>query len=107
LGRGKEGGRYEVSTRGATLADVGFIHASYEHQLEGVANRFYADVDELVLLTIDRQAVGAPVVDEPVPTGEEFPHIYGPLSVEAVVDTTLWRRESDEPWRLPESRPDG
>ena len=99
-------GSYEVSTRGMTLADVGFIHASYEHQVEGVANTFYPDVDELVLLTIDREAVGAPVVDEPVPTGEGFPHIYGPLPVDAVVDVRRWKRQPGEPWRLSESRPD-
>ena len=35
------------------LAEEGFIHASYERQIDGVANRYYADVDELVLLVID------------------------------------------------------
>jgi glutathione S-transferase len=99
-------GSYEISTRGMTLTDVGFIHASYEHQVEGVANTFYPDVDELVLLTIDRETIGAPVVDEPVPTGEEFPHIYGPLPVDAVVDVRPWKRQPGEPWRLSESRPD-
>ena len=60
----QQSGTYEMSTRGAPLASVGFIHASYQHQVEGVANEFYADVDELVLLTIDPDAVGSSVVDE-------------------------------------------
>jgi uncharacterized protein (DUF952 family) len=103
----KKVGRYEVSTRGATLTAVGFIHASYEHQLAGVANRFYADVDELVVLSIDPDAVGAQVVDEADSTGERFPHIYGPLPVDAVLDATLWQRHEGGLWqRGRESRPD-
>lgn len=34
-----ERGRYAVSTRGLSLADEGFIHCSYLHQIEPVANR--------------------------------------------------------------------
>jgi uncharacterized protein (DUF952 family) len=90
-------GRYEVSTRGRTLADEGFIHAAYERQVEGVLNRYYADVDEVVLLVIDRGTVGAPVIDETV-AGEQFPHICGALPVMAVVDAVPWKREPGKPW---------
>lgn len=97
-------GRYEMSTRGRTLADEGFIHASYENQVEGVANRFFADLDELVLLEIDRERVDVEVIDES-PTGdpadEHFPHIYGPLSVSAVVRAQPWHRDAGLPWQLP------
>ena len=97
-------GVYECSTRGRTLAEEGFIHASYENQVEGVANRFYADIDELILLEIDRELVDVEVVDES-PTGdpadEHFPHIYGPLSVSAVVAATPWHRDAGRPWQLP------
>ena len=57
-------GMYTTSTRGRTLDEEGFIHASYEWQVEGVVNRYYADVDELVLLVIDRDGLDAPVIDE-------------------------------------------
>jgi glutathione S-transferase len=100
-------GRYEMSTRGRTLADEGFIHASYESQVEGVANRFYADLDELVLLEIDRERIDVEVIDES-PTGdpadEHFPHLYGPLRLDAVRAATTWRRVEGEPWRLPDAR---
>jgi glutathione S-transferase len=104
-------GRYEVSTRGRSLADEGFIHAAYERQVEGVLNRYYTDVDAVVLLVIDRGAVGAPVLDEAV-AGEQFPHIYGALPVAAVVDAVPWQREPGRRWDRaasrsgPESRPD-
>ena len=88
-------GGYRVSTRGRTLEEEGFIHASHDHQVAAVANRFYADVDEVVLLAIEPEALDAPVIEES-PTGdaadETFPHIYGPIPVAAVVSATPWRR---------------
>ncbi len=79
-------GSYTLSTRGKTLADEGFIHASRADQVLGVAANFYADVtDPLVLLEIDEALLTSPVVVEPVPgTDQAFPHIYGPLNPGAV-----------------------
>lgn len=79
-------GEYRISTRGRTLDDEGFIHcSSTAEQVHRVASLFYRGLDGLVLLTIDPWRVGAPVRWEPVgPAGEEFPHIYGPLPVDAV-----------------------
>ncbi len=89
-------GRYEVSTRGLTLAQVGFVHASEPHQVEGVARAFYADVtDPLVLLELDVAALedaGSPVRWEDVPGAPDpFPHVYGPLPVAAVTSVTPYR----------------
>ncbi len=94
-------GVYTMSTRGRTLAEEGFIHCSRPDQVEGVANRFYADVDQLVLLAIDTELVGAEIRDEPPAPGspERFPHLYGPLPLAAVVDATLWSR-SPTGWSL-------
>ena len=83
----KEAGEYRVSTRGRTLAEEGFLHASYAHQWQGVRDAYYADVSEpLVLLEVDPALLDVPVVEE-VPAGgdEAFPHVYGPLPVAAVV----------------------
>lgn len=79
-------GHYRVSTRGRTLAEEGFIHASFAHQVDGVARRFYADVEEpLVLLTIDLARVDVEVrLEVPPGADEAFPHLYGPLPVDAV-----------------------
>lgn len=92
-----ESGEYTTSTRGQTLADVGFIHASTQAQMEATANRFYADVDELVVLTIDPLRVEVPIVWEPPAPGvdELFPHIYGPLPIAAVVLNRYWFRSID------------
>ena len=85
--RGSEAGEYRVSTRGRTLAEEGYLHASYAHQWQGVRDAYYADVTEpLVLLEVDPALLDVPVVEE-VPAGgdEAFPHVYGPLPVAAVV----------------------
>jgi uncharacterized protein (DUF952 family) len=82
---------YTTSTRGVTLEQEGFIHASRADQWEGVRDRFYADIDEpLVLLEIETELLDVPVVEEPPAVGveETFPHIYGPLDPGAVVATT-------------------
>lgn len=82
-------GRYTTSTRGRTLAEEGFIHASRGDQWQGVRERYYADVTEpLVLLVIDTDLLSAPVVEDAVSLGgETFPHIYGPIEVSAVERT--------------------
>jgi glutathione S-transferase len=86
-------GTYTVSTLGMALAEVGFIHCSQAEQVTGVHERFYRDVAApLVLLTIDTDLLTAPwqldpVDGEPMP----FPHIYGPLNVDAVVSAEPFR----------------
>jgi uncharacterized protein (DUF952 family) len=87
----KRTGSYTTSTRGRRLADEGFIHASRADQWEGVRAAFYADVTEpLVLLEIDTDRLTASVVEEPPAPGveETFPHVYGPIDVDAVVSVT-------------------
>ena len=85
-------GAYTRSTRGRTLADEGFVHASSAEQWPVVRSRFYADVAEpLVLLHVDESRLTSRVVHEvgDPATGETFPHVYGPIDVSAVVDTTV------------------
>jgi uncharacterized protein (DUF952 family) len=77
----RSAGTYERSTRGLSLAEVGFVHCSRPDQLAGVAAAFYADADadELVLLRIDPARIPADIRVE-----DGFPHVYGPIPVDAV-----------------------
>ncbi len=78
------GGVYD----GTSLADEGFIHASTAAQLLPVADRLFAGRTGLVVLAIDPDRVGVPVVYENTEGGSElFPHLYGPLDPAAVVAT--------------------
>jgi uncharacterized protein (DUF952 family) len=84
----EEAGAYTISTRGRTLAEEGFIHASRGDQWPKIRDAFYSNVEEpLLLLQIDTDRLDVPVIDEPPAPGatETFPHIYGPLPVDAVV----------------------
>ncbi|MFF9690143.1 DUF952 domain-containing protein [Streptomyces sp. NPDC014623] len=85
-------GTYEMSTRGRTLREEGFIHCSLPHQLPAVARALYGSRGEgLVVLVIDTGRLTASVRYEAVePGGEEFPHLYGPLPVSAVVEVRPW-----------------
>ena len=80
----KKDGEYRVSTRGLMLEQVGFIHCSWREQVEATYERFYADAGEVLLLEIDPALVQAPLRADAIPTGELFPHLYGPLPLHAV-----------------------
>lgn len=83
-------GLYRISTRGLSLEQVGFIHASHAHQITATFRRFYGDAGPVRLLTIDPQrlaAAGVTVRQEPAAegSGELFPHLYGALPCSAVL----------------------
>ncbi len=89
-------GVYRRSTRGLSLEQVGFLHASHAHQIAATYARFYADAGPVRLLTIDPALLaeaGLVVREEPAPdSGERFPHLYGgPLPCGAVVGVEPYR----------------
>jgi uncharacterized protein (DUF952 family) len=61
----------------------------------GAANRFFRDVPDLVLLQIDPMRLESRLVYEALTPGEKFPHIYGPLQVDAVVGVTSFEPGPD------------
>ena len=95
-------GEYAISSRGRTLAEEGFVHASFASQVPGVLQRFYADVTEpLCLLVIDPRMLRVPVVAENLEGGpENFPHVYGPIPVDAVTSVIELEHDADG-WRWP------
>lgn len=76
-------GQYELSTRGKTLEQVGFIHGSFPNQLEEVASFVFARcTDQLVVLHLDIEKLeknGLEVRVEDGGNGQLYPHIYGPI----------------------------
>jgi uncharacterized protein (DUF952 family) len=87
-------GAYEISTRGRSLQEEGFIHCSTRAQLPAVAAFLYGTYDgpdELVVLVVDPARLDVPLrYEAPKPGAEEFPHVYGPIPVAAVVDVERW-----------------
>ena len=76
-------GRYEVSTNGKTLAEVGFIHGSFADQLKEVAGFVFAgSTEDLVVLHLDTEKLevnGIPVRVEMASNGQKYPHVYGAI----------------------------
>ena len=66
-------------------SDGPFIHLSLARQWPIVRERFYATTPELVLLIIDPARLTSEVRFEAA-DGDEFPHLYGPLDLDAVVE---------------------
>ncbi|HEX3610625.1 MAG TPA: DUF952 domain-containing protein [Sporichthyaceae bacterium] len=68
-----------------SLAEEGFVHLSAPNQVLATADRHFAGVRGLVMLTIAAERLSAPLRYETVTDrGEMFPHLYGPLNLDAV-----------------------
>jgi glutathione S-transferase len=98
----KTAGEYRMSTRGRTMDEEGFIHASGAFQVAPVADRFYADEEgPLVVLVVDVDRLAAEVRYEAVPGSEApFPHIYGPINPDAVIRVLPLERGGDGKYRF-------
>jgi len=82
-----EQGFYEAPS----LITEGFIHASKREQVEGVIERYYANQTDLLILHIDEGKLESVHIFEMASSvNEEFPHIYGRINLDAVVDITRW-----------------
>jgi uncharacterized protein (DUF952 family) len=63
----------------------GFIHCSTKNQVLTVANTWFLDSTNLVLLEIDDQMLHADVKFENLEGGKElYPHIYGEILLSAI-----------------------
>src|SRR5690554_1150760 len=67
-----------------SLESEGFIHCSTPEQVSGVANALFKGVQGLVILRIDPARVTSEIRWE-LSDGKIYPHIYGPLNLDAVV----------------------
>lgn len=70
-----------------SLSAEGFIHCSQEHQVAGVLERYFAGQTNLVKLVIETGLLTSRFVFDWSPsTQDTFPHIYGPINLDAVTD---------------------
>ena len=75
--------RYETES----LYVEGFIHCSPKEKITETAERFYKGGKDLLILCIDESKVESKIVYEDLyGHGYGFPHIYGMLNLEAVID---------------------
>jgi uncharacterized protein (DUF952 family) len=95
-----------------SLAKEGFIHCSTLAQVLPVAEKFYRGQSGLILLGIDPSRLSSAVKWEPpfegapppgVPADVVFPHIHGPLDLNAVVQVLDLVSAPDGSFVLPSS----
>ena len=67
----------------------GFIHFSTRDQVAETAARYFSDLDDLVLVMVDADALGHRLKWEPARGGALFPHLYGRLDTTAAI----WAKE--------------
>lgn len=91
--------------RAPSLADVGFTHCSDPGTVHLPANALYAGRTDLLLMVIDPALLTVPVRwepgDPPQPGGPWFPHVYGPISMSAVLSVLEFPSRADGTFQLP------
>ena len=75
------GAQYEAES----LTSEGFIHCSFAEQIEAVLKRYFGGVHSVTVLEIDPAKLTSKLVVEPSTGGEDFPHIYGAINLDAVI----------------------
>jgi uncharacterized protein (DUF952 family) len=83
----------------SSVAVEGFIHCSHPDQVLGVANRLYLGEAGLVLLWIDPAKLTCEVRWENV-DGDVFPHVYGPINLEAINSVVDFNPDSNGVFRV-------
>jgi uncharacterized protein (DUF952 family) len=61
-----------------------FIHFSTAAQVAETAAKYFAGQSSLLLISVDARKLGSALKWEPSRGGALFPHLYGPLTLEAV-----------------------
>ncbi len=92
-----------------SLAGEGFIHCSTSAQAVPVAEKFYKGQTGLVLLVIDPARLSSDLKWEPpfdgapppgTPAADLFPHVYGPINLDAVTKVVKFEPNADGKWTL-------
>jgi uncharacterized protein (DUF952 family) len=95
----------ETAYRPEAFAADGFIHCSTHDQVIQVANARFSGQSGLVLLLIDTDKVTPEIVYENLEGGQQlFPHIYGGLNIDAVIEVLEFEPGADGYFTLPEIR---
>ena len=87
--------------RAASLEPDGFIHASYANQIVDTANLIFSGRKDLVILVIEAALLTSPLKVEDTYGHGSFPHIYGPIDTDAIVDVLAFPPLADGSFELP------
>jgi uncharacterized protein (DUF952 family) len=94
-----------------SLETEGFIHCSTDEQVIPVTEKYYKGQHSLLLLVIEPERLTSDLKWEPpaegapppgVPEGSLFPHVYGPINLEAVVRVFDLQSQPDGKYNFPQ-----
>ncbi|MEL7359673.1 MAG: DUF952 domain-containing protein [Cyanobacteria bacterium J06560_6] len=88
--------------RALSLETEGFIHFSEVGQVVTTANRFYKGRSGLMLLAVEENRLTSELRYEDVSEHGVFPHLFGPLNLDAVVEVYSFKPQADGTFTLPE-----
>jgi len=90
------------SYRADSLASEGFIHCSTRDQIPATGSRFYKGQTGLILLGIETERLASPLKWENSEGGlPPFPHIYGPLNLDAITQVLPFPANPDGSFDFP------
>lgn len=88
----------------SSLESEGFIHCSTPDQILRSANEYYHGQSSLLLLCISSDKVKAPIVyEDSYNKGEQYPHIYGSLNLDAIIQAVDFPTNTDGSFSLPDA----
>lgn len=99
--KAKNLGKYQTKS----LETEGFIHCSTQSQILTIANTFYANYTQLILLKIDVDQLISEVkwespnhpnsiIKHDINHREQFPHVYGVINLKAIIESILLTKNS-------------
>jgi uncharacterized protein (DUF952 family) len=75
----------------------GFIHFSLAHQLETTLRKYFADRQDLLVVSFDPDTLGDALRYEPSRNGDLFPHLYAALDPRLALAATPLRWRDGRP----------
>ena len=69
-----------------SLQTEGFIHCSFAEQVDPVLGRYYKDAESVLILHLETDRLTSKLVEEPSTNNEIYPHIYGQINTDAIVE---------------------
>ncbi|MBG0770177.1 MAG: DUF952 domain-containing protein [Anaerolineaceae bacterium] len=90
--------------RAASLESQGFIHFSRAEQVLQVAANFYRGQKNLLLLTVAVDRLENEVrYEDLLGEGQLFPHLFGPLNLDAVVAVDTFEADAEGNFQMPQA----
>lgn len=84
-----------------SLESEGFIHCSSGKDIEATANLLFNGEEHILLIVINTTLIEPDLkYENDEDTGIKYPHIYGPLNLDAVIDKIELAAEDDGSYQI-------